>query len=352
MMTPSTSSASGADPRIPIILVTGFLGSGKTTLINRLLPTPALAGAAVLVNEFGQIAIDDDLIAARNDTVVELTNGCVCCALNEDLGPALLDIQAQRGDGLSKVVIETTGLANAGPIVQIILGHPEVRKVFVLDQVITTVDAVNGMSNLNIHAESVEQVAVADRLVLTKLDTLANRTDADSLRTRLQSLNHTAQPLDGDAVDPDTLLATKTNPVAGSDPTRYPAAADPAPHHHAPLDDRGRAIRDDAARHDPHIHSFCLVRDDPMPQMSLDRFWAALNTESGPNLLRVKGIVNVAERPATPAVLQGVQDVLETPTWLDAWPSDDRRTRIVFIGWMLDQTHIERLLSDAEASVC
>lgn len=331
---------------VPIIVITGFLGSGKTTLINKLLPTPALAGAAVLVNEFGQIAIDDDLIATRDDTVVELTNGCVCCALNDDLAPTLLDIHAQRPD-LSKVVIETTGLANAGPIVNVILGDPEVRKVFALDRVITTVDAVHGTSNLNIHAESVEQVAVADQLVITKRDALDASADPEltDLRTRLSSLNPAARTVNADTGDLTTILTAESNLVRDTNPGPYKDLATPAPH--AP--DHGHAIGPDTPRHDHNIRTFCIVRDTPIPLAALNRFWTALAATAGPNLLRVKGIINVADRP-TPAVLQGVQDVLENLTWLDTWPSDDRRTRIVFIGWLLDRTSIERLLVEAQPS--
>ena len=344
------------EPRIPITVITGFLGSGKTTLINRLLPLPEMAGTAVLVNEFGQIAIDDDLIAGRGDGVVEMTNGCVCCALNEDLAPTLLDLRDQR-PGLAKVVIETTGLANAGPIVQVILGDPDVRQAFTLDQVVTTVDAVHGSSNLNIHAESVEQVAVADRLVITKRDALDPARDPalTDLRARLRDLNPAATTVDADTADLAGLITAGANLARDTDPGTYRPAGCHDDHDHAHHDhhdpghhDQDHAIGPDTPRHDHNIGTFCVVRDQPIDLDALRRFWTALAETAGPNLLRVKGIINVADHPETPAVLQGVQDVFENLTWLDTWPSDDRRSRIVFIGWMLDQARIESLLDAAE----
>ena len=318
--------------RIRLSIVTGFLGSGKTTLINALLPMPELANSAVMVNEFGQIDIDSDLIESERGDVMQLTSGCVCCELSDELAPALVEFAEKRvaqNRPVDRVILETTGLANAGPIVEVLLEHPDVRRLYELDKVITTVDAVHGDTNLNLHAESVEQVAVADRILLTKLD-LFDEAEQPALIARLSGrlrrLNPNAVILTGDRAG--VLRDDDDGAVR-----RIPDEAQESPG----FADKGEA------RHDHHIKSFCLTSDKPTTQAFLDRFCRRLSKEAGPNLLRVKGLVCVAERPETPAVVQGVQQVFDTMRWLDRWPSDDRRTRIVIIGWMLDQAGIERL---------
>ena len=324
--------------RIQLSIITGFLGSGKTTLINTLLPMPQMANSAVLVNEFGQISIDSDLIESRDEDVMQLINGCVCCALNEELAPTLVDFarnRAESGRPLDKVIIETTGLANAGPIIEIVLEDAEVSKVYELDKVVTTVDAVNGETNLNMHAESVEQVAVADRILVTKLDLFrgAERDDVSGrLSDRLNRLNPNAEIHTGDKTE---ILRGKSAIDAAR---RVPRARRIAV----------AASQNGEARHDRHIRSFCLTSEKPKSLAFLERFWRRLSDEVGPNLLRVKGLVCVAERPDAPAVVQGVQRVFDTIRWLDDWPSDDRCTRIVVIGWMLDQSRIEKMFEGAD----
>lgn len=340
--------------KTPISIITGFLGSGKTTLINRLLPSPALAHTAVLVNEFGEISIDDDLIQNGDDTVIELTNGCVCCSLSDDLATTLDELIEKRESGelsgFDKVVIETTGLANAGPIVQILSGDPLVRRNYTLDRVVTTVDAVNGPRSLDTHAQSVEQVAVADQLVLTKLDLLnepENTPKLPPLKRRLESLNPSASITDARAENLDiALFSTENdtkNPVSAAHLERRAVqletgASDHVHHHHGDHDHRH------SGRHDDHIKSFCILRDEPLTLQQVERFCSALGENAGPNLLRVKGIMSIAEKPDTPAVIHGVQEVAATMEWLDSWPSGDRRTRIVFIGWDLEPDAVESLL--------
>ena len=349
------------DIKTPVSIITGFLGSGKTTLINHLIQLPVLANSIVLVNEFGEISIDSDLIKKSGDSVVELKNGCVCCSLNEELGITLRDFKDQRTVGnlppFDKVLVETTGLANAGPIVGIIMEDPQVRDEYDLDKVITTVDSMNGVTNLNVHAESVEQVAIADRLILTKLDMLVDpkgNEDLAELRARLHSLNPSAPVLDGSQGVVDAAAIFNERP--DEELVRYTAPEKwaPEPHdlghqhnHHEVHDDRGHAISIDARRHDHHIKSFCIVRDQPITQNALKVFWTALGNMAGPNLLRVKGLVNVAEHPDAPAVIQSVREVFDDMRWMDGWPSKDRRTRIVIIGWMIDQDRIEDLLFEA-----
>ena len=319
--------------RIRLSIVTGFLGSGKTTLINALLPMPELANSAVMVNEFGQIDIDSDLIESEHGDVMQLTSGCVCCELSDELAPTLVEFAEKRATQnrpVDRVILETTGLANAGPIVEVLLEDPDVRRLYDLDKVITTVDAVHGDTNLNLHAESVEQVAVADRILLTKLDLVGEAEQSEliaRLSGRLRRLNPNAVILTGDRAE------VLRDDNGDGTVRRNPGEAQ---------DSHGVAHSGEA-RHDHHIKSFCITSDKPRTQAFLERFCRSLREEAGPNLLRVKGLVCVAERPETPAVVQGVQQVFDTTRWLDRWPSDDRRTRIVIIGWMLDQSRIERM---------
>lgn len=356
---------SRAQARIPVLLITGFLGSGKTTLVNMLLADPGMRRTLVLVNEFGQISIDTDLITRQGETMVELSNGCVCCTLIEDLGTTLAGFVDRRASGelpaFERVLIETTGLANAGPIIGVLQEDERVRHTYVLDKVITTVDAVLGMKNLDLHAESVEQAALADRLVLTKLDRLGHREDVEPLARRLRTLNPSAELLRADRgrVDVHALLGGRpahdvrpapTSLVDG-EPCRDPNCLhrhDERGHHHGSERDThaggGASHPPGSGRHDAHIHSIALVRDRPLTQAQLQRFRADLAALASPNLLRVKGLVHVDETPMTPVVVQGVQHLLDEPVTLPTWPSADRRTRIVFIGWKLEREPFEALL--------
>ncbi|MCM2311563.1 MAG: GTP-binding protein [Steroidobacteraceae bacterium] len=347
--------------RIPILLITGFLGSGKTTLVNRLLADPAMSRTLVLVNEFGQVSIDTDLITRQGETMVELSNGCVCCTLIDDLGTTLQDFVDRRAKGqlpaFDRVLIETTGLANAGPIIRVLQEDERVRTNYAVDKVITTVDGLLGMKNLDLHAEAVEQVALADRLVLTKVDRISDRSALEPLRSRLCALNAGAELLEAEQgkVDVGGLLGGR--PVSDVRVADAPANTKHAcddPHCEHTHDERGHHQAHESAdrlegpnataRHDAHIRSISLVSERALSLADLDRFWKRLQESSSPNLLRVKGLIQVAETPDNPVVVQGVQQLYDEPVTLPAWPSEDRRTRIVFIGWMLDRRQFESLL--------
>lgn len=337
--------------KIPISVVTGFLGSGKTTLINQLLRDPSMANTALLINEFGAISIDTDLIQSTDDSVMELGNGCLCCSILDDLPTTLEDLAARpRPDGqpVARVLIETTGLANAGPIVATVLGDERINQNYSLDRVIGTVDGVNGESTLDRHPESVEQAAIADVLIVTKTDIQDRHPDVNpsALLARLKNLNpgavkilagHTAV----DAAKVFSVPASHDPAFLNLDGWQEKANAPHSGHDH----DHNHGFGDEAhslsLRHDDHISSFCLVGDGPISLDVLRKFWQTVSDEAGPNLLRVKGLVNVEDRPDQPALIQGAQEVFHDIEWLETWPSDDHRTRIVFIGWDLDQDYFE-----------
>ncbi len=356
--------------RIWVTVITGFLGSGKTTLLNRLLDHPDMSRAAVIVNEFGEIGIDYDLVSRSDDSIVQLENGCLCCTVKGDLIDTFRDLHIQRAAGnlpkFERVIIETTGIADPAPVLQIILTNPMVVNHYALDGVVTTVDAINGISSLDRFAECIKQVAIADRIILTKID-LVSGPDREKkiaqLRDRLRKLNPAAPIIETTTsnvepsqlfgtglFDPDTKSADlaawlqadayQNNPPTDEGGAVLAASAEPDADTLSYYRAHGHAAPTVHA-HDPDIKSFCLVREDPVTLDMLRLFLEALTREAGPDLLRVKGIVHVRERPDRPAVIQGAQQIFHSLDWLDAWPSEDRRTRIVFITRAIDQEYIE-----------
>ncbi|HTJ65294.1 MAG TPA: GTP-binding protein [Alphaproteobacteria bacterium] len=315
--------------QIPVTLLTGFLGSGKTTLLNHLLKSPRLARVAVIVNEFGEIGIDHDLVETGSEKLVNLPGGCVCCSVRSDLADTLRSLFQRRVRGqvaeFDRVIIETTGLADPAPILQTLLTDPLVSARLRLDGVVVTVDAVSGWTTLDREEEAVRQVVLADRLLLTKSD-LADSEIASRLVDRLRALNPGApiiQTVNG-TIDPDTLFD-----IGPAD--RATALAMPHDHHH----------RD-------HIQSFSLTWDGPISAARLESWLKHIKDVASPGLLRVKGLVNIAGEPG-PTVIQGVGHIFSPRVALKAWPSDDRQTRMVFIGHNLDEREFHNLLLLAAA---
>lgn len=325
---------------IPVSVVTGFLGSGKTTLIARLLRDARFARTAVIVNEFGEIGLDHELMVTSSESFVQLASGCLCCPVRGDLASTLLDLAAQRDAGamppFDRVLIETSGLADPAPILHALMADGSVAVQFLIDTVLTLVDAAQGEAALDRHPEARRQAALADRLLLTKTD-LAG--DAAGLQARLMGLNPSAPLLRAvrGAIDPAQLFQP-------GDPGERIARL-------AALPDARPASPFDRARHTPGIETFTLLRERPVPALALTLLLQSLTEHCGAGLLRVKGLVNVVEMPESPALIHGVGHVFAAPEWLERWPSADRRTRITFITENVPRHFPARLLDAIEVEV-
>jgi G3E family GTPase len=332
----------------PVNLITGFLGSGKTTLLQRLLRDPALADTAVLINEFGEVGLDHHLLERIDDTMVLLQSGCLCCTIRGELSQAIKDLHSKRERGMipafRRLVVESTGLADPFPILSTIQADPVLKHHFRLGNVIVTVDAVNGAGQLARQPESVKQVAVADRLVLTKTD-LADAPTVEALMALLRQLNPAAplwRAAEG-ALDAEALISHDLFALGGRSAAarrRFAGEVSAAPHdHHA----------HDRSRHSDSIHTFSLVFDRPLDWTMFGIWLTMLLNRHGTAVLRVKGILNVAGA-ATPVAVHGVQHLVHPPIHMAAWPDADRRSRLVFIVDGLDRSAIERSLSAFLAS--
>lgn len=323
---------------IPVSVITGFLGSGKTTLLANLLRDPTLGRTAVLMNEFGEIGLDHDLIETSDDTLVQLSTGCLCCNVKSDFVLALGDLAARRVAGtlprFERVVVETTGLADPAPILHALMSDPVLSSAYTLANMITTVDAVTGLETLAHHEESLHQAALADTIVITKTDVPEAR--HEPLIARLAQINPHASVLTvvRGKVSASTLFAGEFHGRAHG-PERF-AVAHAAAHAH---------------RHSADIGSFCIIREAPLRAVTLALLVSALAENCGRDLLRMKAIVHVAEHPEAPAVLHGVQHVYHAPEWLPRWPSEDRRSHMVFIGRRVTESWVRALLDLLEAEV-
>ncbi len=370
-------NSTDASTLIPVTLLTGFLGSGKTTVLNHVLKQPEMAATAVIVNEFGEIGIDHLLVEKASDDVVLLNSGCLCCTVRGDIVDTLLNLFVGRAGGkiphFTRVVIETTGLADPAPILHTLISDPLIAARYTLDGVVTTVDAVNGAATLDRQPEAVKQAAVADRLLLTKTD-LAAPGAAAALQARLAALNPTApllSPAQG-KVDPALLfnLGFYDPQTKSLDVQRWLRdEAFEAGHQHGDGqhengqhgdghghdedgDEHGLGHgRPDVNRHDDHIRAFCITRERPISWAALSTWLDALATMRGDDLLRLKAIVALSDRPGEPVVVHGVQHLFHPPVLLPQWPSDDHRTRMVFITRDLPKEAIEQTLAAFEEAV-
>jgi G3E family GTPase len=335
---------------IPLTLFTGFLGAGKTTLLNRLLKDDSLKDTAVIINEFGDVSLDHLLVEYVGDNMVLLQSGCLCCTMRGDLVDALetllRDLDARRCT-FGRVLLETTGLADPAPVLHTAMAHPYLLLRYRLDGVVTVIDAVNGEATLDAHAEAVKQAAVADRIVLSKTD-LADERQRARIVARLHALNPAAPILDAAKGE---ATAEKLTGCGLYDPARkipdvnkwlaaeaYADADAHAQHNHGHNHDHL-----DRNRHDDHIQSFLLASDKAIPAGTLEMFLELVRANYGAQLLRVKGIVKLAEMPETPVVVHGVQHIFHPTARLERWPDDDHRSRLVFITRDLPERVVREL---------
>jgi G3E family GTPase len=324
----------------PVTLLTGFLGSGKTTLLNRLVAHPAAGDCAVIVNEFGPVAIDHALVRTASENIVLLPSGCICCQVAGDLVQAMRDLYFKRAAGevpdFRRVIIETTGLADPAPLARTLIELPLVAARYSLAGIVTTVDGTHGLAQLDAHPEAVKQAAVADRLVVTKSD-LASAAQLEALEERLAALNPGALRLrsaNGDA-DPARLLDTGlyqgagrlANPGSWLNAGAYRHVGDPL-----------------GAGHDPRVRAFAWFAEAPVDWPAFEDGLATLLELAGERILRLKGLVNCVGGEG-PVAVHAVQHTLYPPARLPQWPDADRRTRLVFIVRDLEESFVAHTLN-------
>ena len=358
----------GSNNRVSVSILTGFLGAGKSTLLNRVLKDKAMNDAAVIINEFGEVGIDHLLVTAADEQMIELADGCLCCTVRG----ALVDTLAMIADALqtggirpvSRIVIETTGLADPAPVMQSVMGNPVIAQNFEIEGVVTVVDAVNGLATIERYPEAMKQVAVADRLVLSKLG-MVDAVVAERLRTRLRELNPHARMIDGDSEEAGSATLFETG-LYNAD-TKLPDVArwlhDEAHadahhghdhdhnhahghehHHHGGDEHAHHHHHHDVNRHGDSIRSYAITHDQPLQRAAIDMFIDLLRSAHGDKILRMKAVVALADDPSRPLVLHGVQSIFHRPERLPAWPEGaTRETRMVIITDGLDETYVRDL---------
>ncbi|WP_223479761.1 CobW family GTP-binding protein [Oricola indica] len=316
---------------VPVHVVTGFLGAGKTTLLNRLLAAGGFANTAVIINEFGDVGIDHLLVEAveGGEPMIELSDGCLCCTVRSDLVDTLFQIneRIEAGAALDRVVIETTGLADPAPVLQAVMATPGLNERFHVASLVTVVCAATGLASLEDHEEARSQVALADRIVLTKTDL---EPASDALIARLAAINPLVEPVD--AAGDGFVLALDDSSLAQA----RPAAGEPHGHHRH---------HHDVNRHDASIEAFTLTHDAQITAATVEMFADLLRSSMPRELLRMKGVVWTTEKPDRPLVIHGVQSVFHPPVRLDSWKGREPETRLVVIARNGNRAHIEGLFA-------
>ena len=325
--------------QIPVTVITGFLGSGKTTLLSSILKKKEMQKTAVIINEFGEIGLDHALIEHTDENIVELQSGCICCTIQGDLNKTLIDLFDKMMNGkvssFNRVLIETTGLANPVPIIHTLMSSIELIRIYSLDGVITVVDSVNGEKTLDLHEESLKQLALAEKIILSKTD-IIDKDEIKSLIYRIKEINPVSQIVYskfGNIPLEEIFGLGAYDPYKKSEDVKKWLAAekykDKKHHHHH-----------DVNRHNENIRAFSMVSENPVNMIAFSFFRDMITAALGANLLRMKGIINIAgeERPA---VIHGVQHIFHPVQWLETWPDNDRRTKLVFITQNIKKEQIE-----------
>ena len=334
---------------IPITVLTGFLGSGKTTLLSEFVRNENVNDIAFIINEFGEVGLDHNLIESSDETILELQNGCICCTIQEDLKSTLLSLLTKMEKGIirkfNRVIIETTGLADPVPIIHTLMTSIDLVRAYIYEGVITIVDVVNGNQTFNNHLESVKQVAFANKVILSKVD-IGNEKVIKKLISRINKINPKApviQSRKGQLPIKEFYGLNDYQPNAESwdviEWLNEVKDKDEHPHKHA--------HHHDINRHNDNIKSFSLVTNKPVSISSLNFFLELVSSQMGQNMLRIKGIINV-EGEIRPAIIHGVQHIFHPLEWLDKWPNDDLSTRLVFITNKIEKSVVEQFFKILE----
>ena len=325
----------------PVTVITGFLGSGKTTLLSALLKKEEMKNVAVIINEFGEIGLDHALVEHSDENIIELQNGCICCTIQGDLQKTMLDLIDKMTKGkvsyFDKVIIETTGLADPVPIIHTLISSMDLQRIYTLDGVITVVDATNGEKTLDLQPEAVKQAALAERIIISKID-LVEKDKKLSLKTRLRTINPSIKIIEssfGDVSISDLIDLGAYDPFNKSRDVKEWLEAESMDSHH---DHDHHNVN--VNRHDENIEAFSMTSEKPVNMMAFGLFKDLLMAQMGPDLLRLKGIINI-EGKDRPAVIHGVQHIFHPVHWLEQWPDTDRQTKLVFITRNVKKEQIE-----------
>ena len=327
----------------PVTVITGFLGSGKTTLLSALLKKEEMKNVAVIINEFGEVGLDHALVEHSDENIVELQNGCICCTIQGDLQKTMLDLIDKMTKGyisyFDKVIIETTGLADPVPIIHTLISSMDLQRIYTLDGVITVVDATNGEKTLDLQPEAVKQAALAERIIISKID-LIEKDKELSLETRLRAINPSIKIIKssfGNVSISDLIDLGAYDPFSKSRDVKEWLAAESMDTHHDHDHDHHHV---NVNRHDENIEAFSMTSDKPVNIMAFGLFKDLLMAQMGPDLLRIKGIINI-EGKERPAVIHGVQHIFHPVHWLEKWPDNDKQTKLVFITRNVKKEQIE-----------
>ena len=325
--------------QISVTVITGFLGSGKTTLLSSILKKKELQKTAVIINEFGEIGLDHALIEQTDENIVELQSGCICCTIQGDLNKTLIDLFDKMINGkissFNRVLIETTGLANPVPIIHTLMSSIDLIRIYSLDGVITVVDAVNGEKTIELQEESVKQIALAEKIILSKTD-IVDKNETKSLMRQIKDINPSTEIIPcsfGNISIKEIFGLGAYDPYKKSEDVKEWLAAEKynnkKDHHHH-----------DINSHNENIRAFSMISEKPVNMIAFSFFRDMITASLGADLLRMKGIINI-EGEERPAVIHGVQHIFHPVQWLENWPDNDKRTKLVFITRNIKKEQIE-----------